>query len=383
MWRISWLFLMSCLVGLSGAVAPAGSPSEDAAEQRRALVSLRATIVRIQAQIQAAQGQRSEVSQALQRSEVQIGKISRRLALLHKEHAAQQRRLSRLRTLEKTQQQALHQQRAILEQQIQAAYRMGHQEQLKLMLNQQDPSQFSRMMTYYGYMNRARMARMHALESQLRQLTETQQQIVTQQQQLLGLQKVQSVARDRLHRTQQTRHQALRDINQSLQHQGNRLRQVEANAQQMQRLIDQLQQALAAQAQQQKQKFAKQRGRLDWPTDGRVAHSFGSHKVGDIRWDGMLIRAKAGQPVAAIHAGRVVFADWLRGVGLLVILDHGDGYMSLYGHNQHISQKVGDWVAAGETIALVGETGGQRVAGLYFAIRHAGIAMDPGQWVRK
>ena len=385
MYRIGWLCLLGCLFGLSMSHAdtPTIGDAKDPAAQRRALVSLRSAIDRIQAQMKATQNERSAVSQALQRSEVQIGKVSHRLRLLHQEQVSQQARLVRLQAQQQTQQQALQHQRDMLRQQIQAAYRMGHQEQLKLMLNQQDPNQFSRMMTYYGYINRARMAQMQALERQLQQVAETRQQVEHQQAQLIKLQSVQIQARGRLQQSQHSRRQALGDLDKALQRKGSRLRRLQADAQQMQGLIDQLQRALAAQALQQKQKFAEQRGHLRWPTHGRIIHTFGSHKVGDIRWDGALIRAKAGQPVGAIHAGRVIFADWLRGVGLLVIIDHGNGYMSLYGHNQQLSKSVGDWVAAGETVALVGETGGQRAAGLYFAIRHNGVAVDPGQWCQK
>ena len=385
MCRIVWLALLGCLFGLSisHAERSAVAVSEDPAAQGRALASLRATIGRIQAQMEATQNKRSVVNQALQRSEVQIGKVSHRLHLLRQEQVSQQRHLVRLQARQRSQQHVLQQQRDMLQQQVQAAYRMGHQEQLKLMLNQQDPNQMSRMLTYYGYINRARMAHMHTLERQLQQVAETRHQVEQQQAQLVNLQNVQIEARNRLHQSQQSRRNALREMDVNLERQGNRLRQLQADAQQMQRLIDQLQRALAEQAIQQNQNFAKQRGRLRWPTPGRIIHTFGSQKVGDIRWDGVLIHAKAGRPVVAIHAGRVIFSDWLRGVGLLVIIDHGAGYMSLYGHNQQLSKSVGDWVKAGETIALVGETGGQRTAGLYFAIRHAGIAVDPGRWCQK
>ncbi|MEX1033351.1 MAG: peptidoglycan DD-metalloendopeptidase family protein [Cellvibrionaceae bacterium] len=127
--------------------------------------------------------------------------------------------------------------------------------------------------------------------------------------------------------------------------------------------------------------FAELRGKLPWPAEGQIAHSFGSERVaGKMKWDGVLIRASEGEPVKAIHHGRVVFADYLRGHGLLIIVDHGEGYMSLYAHNQTLKKAVGNWVEAGEVIASVGSSGGQRQAGLYFEIRQHGRPTNPGTW---
>ncbi|MDT4859240.1 Murein hydrolase activator EnvC [compost metagenome] len=130
--------------------------------------------------------------------------------------------------------------------------------------------------------------------------------------------------------------------------------------------------------------FAKSRGQLPWPVDGRLVARFGSARGGDSRakWDGVLIGASEGSAVRAVHGGRVVFADWLRGAGLLVILDHGNGYLSLYGHNQRLLKNAGDIVKAGESIATVGTSGGQDTPALYFAIRQQGRPTDPAQWCR-
>ena len=130
--------------------------------------------------------------------------------------------------------------------------------------------------------------------------------------------------------------------------------------------------------------FATRRGQLPWPVQGTVAARFGSPR-NDTRskWDGLLINAQAGTPVRAVHSGRVVFADWLRGAGLLVIVDHGDGYLSLYGHNQSLMSHVGDTVQAGQTLATVGNSGGHSTSALYFAIRQQGRATDPAQWFKR
>ncbi len=130
--------------------------------------------------------------------------------------------------------------------------------------------------------------------------------------------------------------------------------------------------------------FSQAKGKLPWPVDGRLVARYGTPRGGDARtkWDGVLIGASAGSQVRAVHGGRVVFADWLRGSGLLVILDHGNGYLSLYGHNQSLLKDAGDMVAAGDPIATVGNSGGQETPALYFAIRQQGRPSDPAQWCR-
>ena len=123
---------------------------------------------------------------------------------------------------------------------------------------------------------------------------------------------------------------------------------------------------------------------MPWPAGNKLIKKFGNAKIdGKITWEGILISAKAGTSVEAIHHGRVVFSDYLRGHGLLVIVDHGDGYMSLYAHNQSLLKETGDWVSSGETISRVGNTGGQAQAGLYFEIRHQGKPTDPIKWCRR
>jgi septal ring factor EnvC (AmiA/AmiB activator) len=130
--------------------------------------------------------------------------------------------------------------------------------------------------------------------------------------------------------------------------------------------------------------FPTQRGHLPWPASGSVKAAFGARRgVGELKWNGILIAAPEGRAVHAVHRGRVAFADWLRGFGLLMIVDHGDGYMSLYGHNQHLLKEVGEWVEAGEAVASVGASGGRAESGLYFEIRHDGRPVDPVRWLAR
>ena len=130
--------------------------------------------------------------------------------------------------------------------------------------------------------------------------------------------------------------------------------------------------------------FNKLKGQLPWPTSGKVLHNFGSQRVANkVRWQGVLISAPEGNPVFAVHQGRVVFADYLRGQGLLLIIDHGSGFMSLYAHNQSLFKNLGDWVNAGEQVASVGQSGGQSNSALYFELRYKGEPTDPRPWLKK
>ena len=128
--------------------------------------------------------------------------------------------------------------------------------------------------------------------------------------------------------------------------------------------------------------LSKLKRRLSWPVKGRILRSFGSRKQGYLKWKGVLLGAPIGRQVQTIHNGTILFSDWLKGYGLLIVIDHGNGYMSLYAHNQALLKSVGDRVETGEAIALVGQSGGQDQAGLYFEIRHQGKAVNPKLWCR-
>jgi len=154
---------------------------------------------------------------------------------------------------------------------------------------------------------------------------------------------------------------------------------------QLERLLDAVEQSIAnLEIPSDYRPFHKLKGKLHWPTKGKISKRFGSSRSGsNLRWQGVTLTAKEGSEVNAIHHGRVVFADWFRGSGLLIIIDHGDGYMSLYGHNQSLLIEPGDWVTVGEQIATVGNSGGKKHAGLYFEIRHKGQPTDPRHWCKR
>ncbi len=376
-----FLIPLLCLtLAAAGAVA---APSAD--QQQAKLGALRERISGLRAQMQAKSGEKTQLSALLQASEQQIGRLARKLRVLDGRLIRQRKRLDSLLGEQAAQRQALDAQRAALARQVRAAYAMGRQERLKILLNQQDPATVSRVMVYYDYLNRARAEKMQLIHQQMERLVQTEHTIRIEEQQLARLHDEQRDELAAMQRNQETRREVVAQLTRELQDQGQKLDRLQTDERDLKTLIRGLEQALADIPAEHPQqiKFAGLRGRLPWPAKGSIVHRFGAPKLGSLRWDGVMIQAPEGREVRAVHHGRVAFADWLRGFGLLLIVDHGDGYMTLYGHNQSLFKEAGDWVAVNEPVALVGSSGGREQAGVYFGIRHDGRAINPAKWCRR
>jgi septal ring factor EnvC (AmiA/AmiB activator) len=389
--RHSLYVICCCAVGLYGpsnlahAANTADGHSQNKAQHTQQLKRLRQDIAAVKQHMQTTQGERSELNKTLEKSEQHIGALTKRLRDLRQQRKQTQKHLQQLQHKAQQQQQILNHERALLQRQVQAAYATGRQEKIKILLNQQDPTQLSRVLTYYSYLNRERIKRMQQIRDYLAQLNTTRQQIVDQQQELATLETKQRAEKQNMLAAQKSRRQLLAKLNQRLQSQEEKLQQLHADEKRLEKLLANIQKALARAIIDTDvgKKFKAMRGRLNWPTQGKLAARFGAPKIGGLRWDGVMISAPAGREIRASHYGRVAFADWFRGFGLLLIIDHGDGYMSLYGHNQSLFKEVGDWIEAGEPVAAVGSTGGRKQAGVYFAIRHNGRAINPARWCKK
>ncbi len=379
MQRYLYLILASLLT------LPSGTVQASANEQRAKLELLRERISGLRAQMASTSGERTELSKALQKSEQHIGRLARKLRVLEGRLARQKASLDELRGEQLQQQRALAEQRHALARQVNAAYAMGRQERLKILLNQQDPATVSRMMVYYDYLNRARAQKMDTIRRQMERLAQTEYEIQLEQRQLAYLQKEQQDELAAMRESQAVRQDVVARLTRELQDQGQQLGRLQADERDLKTLIRGLEEALAdiPASHPQQIEFSGLRGRLPWPARGRIVKRFGAPKLGNLVWDGVMISAPEGQEVRAVHHGRVAFADWLRGFGLLLIVDHGDGYMTLYGHNQSLFKEAGDWVEVNEPVALVGSSGGQEQAGVYFGIRHQGRAVNPAKWCRR
>ena len=378
--------ILLCLVLTALGGVPSTVLSASAADEQRAkLEAVRSRISGLREQMQTTSGEKSTLSQQLQESEQQIGRLARRLRVLDGRLSRQRARLDTLGNERETQRLALAEQRKALVRQVRAAYAMGRQERLKILLNQQDPATVSRVMAYYDYLGRARAQKMRLIRDQLQRLADTEREILDQERKLALLRDEQANELASMQRSQKQRREVVVQLTRELNDQGRRLDRLQTDERELETLISGIEEALAdiPVSNPQQVAFAGLRGRLPWPARGRIANRFGSPRLGSLVWDGVMISAPEGREVRAVHHGRVAFADWLRGFGLLLIVDHGEGYMTLYGHNQSLFKEVGDWVDVNEPVALVGSSGGRETAGVYFGIRRDGEAVDPARWCRK
>ncbi len=379
--RFGLPLLVCALLAVAGPVVSAA----DMHDQERQLAQLRERIAALQERMRRARGQRTSLTRRLEESEQAIGRLARRLRVLRGRLKRANQRLDALHQQEAVQQRALAEQRERLARQVRAAYAMGRQEQLRILLNQQDPAAITRVLAYYDYLNRERVRRMTQIRDHLRALTETRTEIAHERERLRRLQAEQEERKRSLETQQQKRRAVIAQLARQIQGQDSELARLRKDEKQLQTLLRDLQKALAdiPAIPAEQIPFSRAKGRLPWPLEGVIRKAFGDPKIGKLRWDGVMIGAPEGHEVHAIHAGRVAFADWLRGFGLLLIIDHGNGYMTLYGHNQSLFKEAGDWVEAGEPIAAAGNTGGRKETGVYFAIRHNGKPVNPIRWCRR
>ncbi|PAU88126.1 peptidase M23 [Pseudomonas sp. WN033] len=378
-WRIGGALLLAALVG---APALQAEPS-DSREARAELRQTQQEIDRLKKMLDSLKQEMGGLEADLQKSESEIGRLRRESGELERQIREGESRLRDLRGQAAALQVALEAQQEQIARQLRAAYMAGQQDYLKVMLNQDDPARMARMLRYYEYVGRARVDEIERYTDTLTQIRQASAAIASEQVSLQQNREQLASREQALQGEQQNRNRVLAGLRSRSQSQSEQLKSREAEREALTSLIKRLDEAVTSiPTPAGNLPFAQARGKLPLPVQGRVQARFGSQRGEDARlkWDGLLIGANEGAPVHAIHGGRVVFADWLRGSGLLLILDHGDGYLSLYGHNQSLLREVGSWVQPGEAIATVGRSGGQSSPALYFAIRHQGRALDPLAW---
>lgn len=407
--------------------------ADERAQTQQQLDATRQDIAELKKLLGQLQQEKSGVQKDLRSTETDIGKLEKQVEALQKELKKTEGELERLNSEKKKLQSARIEQQRLIAIQARSAYQNGREEYLKLLLNQQNPEKFARTLTYYDYLSQARLSQLRSFNETLRQLANVENDIALQQAQLLAQQGSLDSQRQELEKVREERQQVLAKLDTDVKARDQKLQAREQEQADLSRVLKTIEETLARQAreaeearqrallaQQEAEKqrqrealaarendtpkkpqttpgplvssdgaafggaFSAARGKLPWPVNGRLLARFGETRGDDSRakWDGVMISASAGSQVHAVHGGRVVFADWLRGAGLLVILDHGNGYLSLYGHNQTLLKDAGDIVKAGEAISTVGNSGGQSTSALYFAIRQQGRPSDPAQWCR-
>lgn len=355
------------------------------ADQQAELKQLQANIAKLQKELKDVQGTRSKLQQDLQKSESEMGELLKKVDKIQQDMQEQNKQLEQLNKNRNDLQEARQQQQSQIATQVQVAYQLGQQSQLKLLLMQESPERISRLMAYHQLIFKAQSKKLAAYLATLNELNTLEPKIIAQQDRLKTNQLALHQQQQALSKQQQQRQTILASLNRTIKNKDDELRQSQEDRQRLQALLQQVAQTLGkVSLPPGGVAFSSRKGLMPWPTKGRVASRFGSSRSnGQMPWNGMLISAKAGQPVIAIHHGRVVFADYFRGHGLLLIIDHGEGYLSLYAHNQSLFKTTGDWVQAGDAIASVGNTGGQEQSALYFEIRQQGKPTDPSLWLAR
>jgi len=386
--RFKLLLLGPVLLWLGLGAAPlmqasrAGTQEQKAAELQR----LRERMGALRQRLSEARSTRSGLEEQLRTTEVRSGRLAAELRDIERSLDAKAKRLTELRTEKRRVIQGLTSQRTALAAQVRATYMMGRQDYLKILLNQEDPATLGRALTYHGYFSKARAARIHALQQRLERLAHLEDAIRLETNALTQLQERKSERRKELQAEHDNRQEVLARLRQEITQGGRELQRLSENEKQLQRLLDALRDMFAdiPGSLDQHTPFASLKGKLPWPVRGPLRFSFGEPRShGTLKWQGVLISAAPGDTVRAVYHGRVAFADWLRGQGLLLIIEHGDGFMSLYGHNQSLLKETGDWVDPGDPIAIAGDTGGPGEPGLYFAIRRKGVPLNPSAWCRE
>jgi septal ring factor EnvC (AmiA/AmiB activator) len=249
-------------------------------------------------------------------------------------------------------------------------------------LNQEDPTLSARMLSYYANFNAARLARIEAFRNTQLQLEASQQALSTASERLREQEQTFALQLESLQSDSELRLSLLQTLDAEIASRSGELDQLLADRTHLEELLEEIEDAIAnIPPPEQLTPFAQARGRLPWPLTGSPMNRFGAaYSDGNLHRQGIILSAPAGTPVRAIHPGRIVFSDWLRGSGLLVVVDHGEGYLSLYANAQTLAKQKGDWVNRGEALATAGTNGGLDVPGIYFEIRHNGQAEDPALW---
>lgn len=372
-----------CVVGWSGGAFQARAAASPAVKEAE-LKKVRGRIDSIRRAIQAEAQRRDALAGQVREAELKIQSARERLAEVRARRIAAENRLAELKSEQQSTQKRIADERDALAAEVRVAYMNGRQEQLKLLLNQQDPARLGRMMAYYGYFGRARAERITAISEHLAHLELLSESIAAETEKLRALEQEQARDVKALAGARDQRARTLAQVQSKIKNRNDELAKLQREAQALEKLVEELRRAIEEFPELAEQPFQRVKGKLPWPVKGSVLARFGQLRAGGpLKWQGMVIGANRGTQVRSPYHGRVVYADWLPGMGLLVVLDHGGGYMTLYGHNEQVYRRVGDRVAPGDALAAVGDAGGLGRPGLYFEVRKGRQPLDPATWLMK
>jgi septal ring factor EnvC (AmiA/AmiB activator) len=356
--------------------------SEDEAALAARLEAVRAEIATIQARLSADLGERDAALDRLADSEREVSRAERARRETGTRMEDVEADIAGLDAEREELQSALATLGQALAHQLNVVYRQGNPSRLQILLNQDDPRRLNRQLAYHGYLSRQRLDAVAALRRTTEALEANRLELIETQAALQRLAAQQDANIAELAQARERREAALEVIEDRVQTRQQALASLQEDERELARLLDQLAASLAdIPPDADVPSIAELRGRLPRPLRGEPRYRFGQQRSGELTWNGWLIPAATGSNVQAIGHGRVAYADWLRGYGLILIIDHGDGFMSLYAHNEALLRDVGDWVNPGEVIASVGSTGGVELSGLYFELRRNGDPINPARWL--
>jgi murein hydrolase activator len=368
------------------ALSPPGTtaprPEGDTQKTEARLEAVKAEIERITREVSAEQVERDRLTGELRSAEMSVSDMRGALLDVRRERSEGAARRAALAAEKHQRETQLTENRAALAGQMRAAYLIGRQEPLKLLLNQQDPARAGRMFAYYSYFGRARAGQIKLIEDDVTRIAELQTELEAEDVKLADLEKQQRARLTELESAREKRSHVLASLEVQSHTRAQNLEKLRAQQAGLEKLLRELHAALERYPVEGNDAFTRLRGKLNWPVSGHLVARFGTSRAGGVTWDGVLVATERGTPVKAVCQGRVIYADWLPGLGLLTIVDHGDGYLSLYGHNERLYKAAGESVAAGDTIAAAGDSGGSSRPELYFEIRKGGKPVDPTPWFR-
>ena len=373
--RMKPLFSILIAVAILSGAAQA-EPTE--AEARAELEAVRQQIQQLQKQRQRDGEKLSQVERDLKDSEIAEQGARNALSTVQADLKTAQKANTTLLAQQRKQQSELTDMQADLASQMRLAYIQGQEQWLKLVLSQQDPGVMGRRLTWYEYLTRQRTALIGQVQKQLVDLQRIAEELKAEAKRLTALELNRTTALNEVKAARAEREKAVTKLKKDVSSREAQLAALTKQAKQLDKLVIELASVLPDMPRLPAGPFANQKGKLSWPVKGRVLKGYGElRSSGQLRWNGVLIAAPSGNNVRAFFHGRVIYADWLQGMGLLMIVEHGDGYLSLYGHNQELLHGVGSWVQPNEVIARVGDSGGQAEPAAYFELRKAGQPISP------
>lgn len=382
----SLLSIIGCIIALF--ILPIGSGAHaqlsTATAQKEKLAELQAELRARQQVLENNKASAQELENVLKKSELEIAKVAKALSTTRQALQNVEQEQSKLEEEQEGLKAAIRNQQSLLSSQLKSAFMAGHYDYAKMLFYQDDARTFERIITYYQYVAKARQEEIESFRSNVARLEEVNAELDEKAQSLLALTEEQEGQRAVLITRQDDRKTTLKKINKTIASENQKIASLQADEQALKEAIEAAQ--IAAERAAREAEFSmnglvKLKGKMSAPVKGRIRNLFGTRRQGQVSWKGIVIDGAEGDPVNSIAPGRVLYADWLRGFGLVAIVDHGEGYMSVYGHNQALLKQAGDDVRQGERIALVGRSGGQEYPNLYFEIRHKGKALNPRAWL--